>query len=137
MPFSTIPRARGAISHHKSFTSIELNFILLSRIDSFERSIQSVILKNADSIPQQWEVLFLGKGFVSHSAKSCVRFMDLNPTKVSPETKFADLGADSLYTIMMALEEQFGVSLEEGGAENIVTVQDATGLIEKAKVAAA
>lgn len=39
--------------------------------------------------------------------------------------------------IMMALEEQFGVSLEEGGAENIVTVQDATGLIEKVKVAAA
>ncbi|MBA0785350.1 hypothetical protein Gotri_025324, partial [Gossypium trilobum] len=35
--------------------------------------------------------------------------------------------------IMMALEEQFGVSLEEGGAENIVTVQDATGLIEKVK----
>ncbi|MBA0604097.1 hypothetical protein Godav_016782 [Gossypium davidsonii] len=58
---------------------------------------------------------------------------------VSPETKFADLGADSLDTveIMMALEEQFGVSLEEGGAENIVTVQDATGLIEKVKVAAA
>ncbi|KAG4136627.1 hypothetical protein ERO13_D07G018350v2 [Gossypium hirsutum] len=139
MSFSTIPRARGAISHRKSFTSIEINFILLSGIDSFERSIRSVILKNADWIPQQWEVLFLGKGFVSHSAKSCVRFTDLNPTKESPETKFADLGADSLYTveIMMALEEQFGVSLEEGGAENIVTVQDATGLIEKVKVAAA
>lgn len=59
----------------------EINFILLSGIDSFERSIRSVILKNADWIPQQWEVLFLGKGFVSHSAKSCVRFTDLNPTK--------------------------------------------------------
>ncbi|MBA0547743.1 hypothetical protein Golob_018888 [Gossypium lobatum] len=115
----------------------DLNFILLSRIDSFEISIRSVILKNADLIPQQWEVLFLGKGFVSHFAKSCVISIDVST--VSPETKFADLGADSLYTgeIMMALEEQLGVSLEEGGAENIVTVQDATGLIEKVKVAAA
>ena len=32
---------------------------------------------------------------------------------------------------MMALEEQFGVSIGEGGAENIVTVQDAADLIQK------
>ncbi|MBA0673868.1 hypothetical protein Goari_015493 [Gossypium aridum] len=182
MSFSTMPRARGAISHHKSFTSIELNFILLSGINSFERSIRSVILKNTNSIPQQWEVLFLGKGFVSHSAKSCARFTDLNPTKgtllresymalrkVGDKTLFRwqylllfmdrigvlenDISKifpveftnnifemkSFLVEIMMAmaLEEQLVVSLEEGGAENIVTVQDATGLIEKVKVAAA
>ncbi|GKV00021.1 hypothetical protein SLEP1_g12784 [Rubroshorea leprosula] len=35
--------------------------------------------------------------------------------------------------IMMALEEQFGVSIGEGGAEDIATVQDAADLIEKVK----
>lgn len=56
-----------------------------------------------------------------------------------PQTKFADLGADSLDTveIMMALEEKFEVSIGEGGAENIATVQDAADLIEKVKAAAA
>ncbi|XP_073308636.1 uncharacterized protein [Primulina huaijiensis] len=58
---------------------------------------------------------------------------------VTPDTKFIDLGADSLDTveIMMALEEQFCVSIGESGAENIATVQDAADLIEKVKAAAA
>lgn len=38
---------------------------------------------------------------------------------------------------MMALEEQFGVSIGEGGAENISTVQDAADLIEKLLAASA
>ena len=48
---------------------------------------------------------------------------DLN--KVEPGSKFVDLGADSLDTveIMMALEEKFGLQLEEEGAEKISTVQ--------------
>lgn len=37
--------------------------------------------------------------------------------------------------IMMALEEKFGVSIGEWGAENIATVQDAADLIEKVKSA--
>ncbi|XP_021894374.1 acyl carrier protein 1, chloroplastic-like [Carica papaya] len=65
--------------------------------------------------------------------------LSIDDSSVSPDTKFADLGADSLDTveIMMALEEQFGVSIGEGGAENIATVQDAADLIEKVKAAAA
>ncbi|KAJ4850363.1 hypothetical protein Tsubulata_031315 [Turnera subulata] len=61
--------------------------------------------------------------------------LSIDVSTVTPETKFADLGADSLDTveIMMALEEQFGVSIGEGGAENIATVQDAADLIEKVK----
>lgn len=35
--------------------------------------------------------------------------------------------------IMMALEEKFDISIGEGGAENISTVQDAADLIEKVK----
>ncbi|PHT49870.1 Acyl carrier protein 1, chloroplastic [Capsicum baccatum] len=55
-------------------------------------------------------------------------------TKVSPESTFnKDLGADSLDTveIVMALEEEFGIAVEEENSENIVTVQDAADLIEK------
>ncbi|KAH7574481.1 hypothetical protein ACOSP7_008590 [Xanthoceras sorbifolium] len=65
--------------------------------------------------------------------------LSIELNSVTPETKFADLGADSLDTveIMMALEEQFGVSVGESGAENIATVQDAADLIEKVKAAAA
>lgn len=45
--------------------------------------------------------------------------------EVTPESKFVDLGADSLDTveIMMALEEKFDLELDEEGAEKISTVQ--------------
>ncbi|CAK9179837.1 unnamed protein product [Ilex paraguariensis] len=65
--------------------------------------------------------------------------LSIDESAVTPETKFADLGADSLDTveIMMALEEKFSVSIGEGGAENIASVQDAADLIEKVKAPAA
>ncbi|KAK1422537.1 hypothetical protein QVD17_25725 [Tagetes erecta] len=64
--------------------------------------------------------------------------LSIDESTVAPGTKFADLGADSLDTveIMMALEETFGVSIGESGAENISTVQDAADLIEKVKTEA-
>ncbi|CAL5223045.1 g5501 [Coccomyxa viridis] len=53
--------------------------------------------------------------------------------KVSPDSKFVDLGADSLDTveIMMALEEKFDLQLDEEGAEKISTVQEAADLISQ------
>ncbi|KAH9311012.1 hypothetical protein KI387_026047, partial [Taxus chinensis] len=50
-----------------------------------------------------------------------------------PESKFADLGADSLDTveIVMALEEEFKITVEEENAGSITTVQEAADLIEK------
>ncbi|KAK4269038.1 hypothetical protein QN277_022246 [Acacia crassicarpa] len=61
--------------------------------------------------------------------------LSVDESTVTAQTKFADLGADSLDTveIMMALEEKFGISIGEAGAENISTVQDAADLIEKVK----
>ncbi|BBN17476.1 acyl carrier protein [Marchantia polymorpha subsp. ruderalis] len=52
--------------------------------------------------------------------------------KVVPEAKFADLGADSLDTveIMMALEEEFQITLDEENAGKISTVQEAADLIQ-------
>ncbi|TKY64227.1 Acyl carrier protein 1 [Spatholobus suberectus] len=63
--------------------------------------------------------------------------LSIDEATVTPQTKFSDLGADSLDTveIMMALEEKFDISIGEGGAENISTVQDAADLIEKVKTA--
>ncbi|CAB4262793.1 unnamed protein product [Prunus armeniaca] len=54
-------------------------------------------------------------------------------TAVTPGSKFAELGADSLDTveIVMGLEEEFGISVEEESAQTIATVQDAADLIEK------
>ncbi|KAK3268293.1 hypothetical protein CYMTET_23196 [Cymbomonas tetramitiformis] len=51
--------------------------------------------------------------------------------KVAADAKFVDLGADSLDTveIMMALEEQFDITLDEEGAEKIATVQEAADII--------
>ncbi|KAF8392535.1 hypothetical protein HHK36_022880 [Tetracentron sinense] len=52
---------------------------------------------------------------------------------VTGESKFAELGADSLDTveIVMGLEEEFGISVEEDSAQSILTVQDAADMIEK------
>ena len=53
--------------------------------------------------------------------------------QVAADAKFVDLGADSLDTveIMMALEEQFEITLDEEGAEKIATVQEAADMIQE------
>ena len=52
---------------------------------------------------------------------------------VAADAKFVDFGAESLDTveIMMALEEQFEITLDEEGAEKIATVQEAADMIEE------
>ncbi|KAJ9163949.1 hypothetical protein P3X46_023569 [Hevea brasiliensis] len=54
-------------------------------------------------------------------------------TLLTPETKFSELGADSLDTveIVMGLEEEFNISVEEDSSQNITTVKEAADLIEK------
>ncbi|KAK7391951.1 hypothetical protein VNO78_20375 [Psophocarpus tetragonolobus] len=53
-------------------------------------------------------------------------------SKVTGDSTFAALGADSLDTveIVMGLEEEFGISVEEDSAQSISTVQEAADLIE-------
>ncbi|KAH9322107.1 hypothetical protein KI387_016746 [Taxus chinensis] len=52
---------------------------------------------------------------------------------ITPESKFSTLGADSLDTveIVMALEEEFQITVEEESSENITTVQEAADMIER------
>ncbi|KAM0995009.1 hypothetical protein ACFX15_010088 [Malus domestica] len=49
---------------------------------------------------------------------------------VTGESKFSELGADSV-EIVMGFEEEFGISVEEDSAQTIATMQDAADLIEK------
>ena len=61
--------------------------------------------------------------------------LDVAKTDVVPEASFADdLGADSLdlVELIMAMEEQFDISIPDEDAEKIVTVKDAIDYIKKA-----
>jgi acyl carrier protein len=66
--------------------------------------------------------------------------LDVAPEDVVPKASFVDdLGADSLdqVELIMAMEEEFGVSISDEEAEKIATVQDAIDYVEKASAAAA
>ncbi|CAI9113729.1 OLC1v1014387C1 [Oldenlandia corymbosa var. corymbosa] len=54
-------------------------------------------------------------------------------SQITPDTKFSELGADSLDTveIVMGLEEEFDINVEEESSDSITTVQEAADLIEK------
>jgi acyl carrier protein len=65
--------------------------------------------------------------------KQCaVEVLQVDPDKVTPEARFADdLDADSLdlVELVMALEEQFGISVDESELEGVETVAQAFGLV--------
>jgi len=62
--------------------------------------------------------------------------LDVPQEDVVPEASFVDdLGADSLdqVELIMAMEEEFDVSIPDEDAENIGTVQNAVDYVTKAK----
>ena len=64
--------------------------------------------------------------------KCAVDVLSVDEAKIVPEAKFADdLDADSLdlVELVMALEEEFGVSVPEEELEGIDTVQQAYDLV--------
>ena len=59
--------------------------------------------------------------------------LNLDPEEVTPEKSFAeDLDADSLdlAEIIMAIEDEFGVTIPDELLEKVVTVQDAYDLVK-------
>ena len=61
--------------------------------------------------------------------------LDVEEKDVVPTASFVDdLGADSLdqVELIMAMEEEFDVSISDEDAEKISTVQDATNYVKKA-----
>ena len=62
-----------------------------------------------------------------------VEKLGISADKVTPESEIIkDLGADSLDLVemLLALEENFGVTVEDDQTENIKTVQDIVDLID-------
>ena len=59
--------------------------------------------------------------------------LNLDPEEVTPDKSFAeDLDADSLdlAEIIMAIEDEFGVTIRDEILEKVVTVQDAYDLVK-------
>ena len=68
--------------------------------------------------------------------KIIVEHMGVFDDKVTPEASFLDdLGGDSLDVVelVMALEDEFGITIPDADVENIATVQDAISYVENAR----
>lgn len=60
--------------------------------------------------------------------------LKIEADKITPEAEVVkDLGADSLdiVELMMALEDEYGVTLPEGKVESVKTVQDIVDMLEE------
>ncbi len=60
--------------------------------------------------------------------------LNLAEDKITPDAEVVkDLGADSLDVVelMMALENDYGITLPDGEVENLKTVQDIVDMMEK------
>lgn len=72
---------------------------------------------------------------VERVKKIIIEQLDVAAEDVVPTASFVDdLGADSLdqVELIMAMEEEFNVSISDEDAEKIVTVQDAIDYVQKA-----
>ncbi|XP_058076792.1 acyl carrier protein 1, chloroplastic-like [Magnolia sinica] len=117
--------------HQKQATNIISSLKSIS-ISSGRKSFPSVRLQ---PVPQRFRVSCAAKSETVDKVCKIVRSQLALPeaTAITGESKFSQLGADSLDTveIVMGLEEAFGISVEEESAQSITTVQDAADLIEK------
>ncbi len=60
--------------------------------------------------------------------------LGVDPATITPDSDIIrDLGADSLDVVqmLMALEDEFGITVSEDEASNLKTVRDIVNLIEK------
>ena len=60
--------------------------------------------------------------------------LNIEASSITPESEVVkDLGADSLDVVelMMALEDEYGITLPESDVENVKTVQDIVTMMEK------
>ena len=60
--------------------------------------------------------------------------LDISADTITPQSEVVkDLGADSLDVVelMMALEDEYGITLPEGEVENVKTVQDIVDMMGK------
>ncbi|KAJ8623129.1 hypothetical protein MRB53_031658 [Persea americana] len=109
----------------------------ISSLKSVSLSSQRMLFPSVrlQPMPQRFRVSCAAKKETVDKVCEIVRKQLALPEEspVTGESKFSQLGADSLDTveIVMGLEEAFGISVEEESAQTIATVQDAADLIEK------
>ena len=68
--------------------------------------------------------------------KAVASVLDIDESTITPESKFADdLGADSLDAVelIMALEEEYGIEVDDEAAQNMKYVRDLVNYIEEHK----
>ncbi|CAN6302720.1 unnamed protein product [Urochloa humidicola] len=102
---------------------------------SFPRQRASFPSIRVQRIPKRFQVSCSAKQETIEKVCEIVKGQLALPedSTVTGETKFVDLGADSLDTveIVMGLEEAFQISVDESSAQEIQTVGDAAALIDK------
>ena len=67
-------------------------------------------------------------------SKMLAEQLGIDASTIRPEQEVVkDLGADSLDVVelMMALEDEYGITLPESDVENVKTVQDIVDMMEK------
>ena len=67
-------------------------------------------------------------------SKMLAEQLGIDASTIRPEQEVVkDLGADSLDVVelMMALEDEYGITLPENDVENVKTVQDIVDMMEK------
>ncbi|TKV90084.1 hypothetical protein SEVIR_9G005000v4 [Setaria viridis] len=102
---------------------------------SFPRQRTSFPSFRVQRIPKRFQVSCSAKQETIEKVCEIVKGQLALPedSTVTGETKFVDLGADSLDTveIVMGLEEAFQINVDESSAQEIQTVGDAAALIDK------
>ena len=65
-------------------------------------------------------------------AEMIAEHIDCDPSEIQPDTRFEDLGIDSLdlFELVMALEEEFDVEIPTEDLEKLSTVQDVADYVE-------
>ena len=78
--------------------------------------------------------IYGGKIMFEKVSKMLAEQLNIDVAEIKPESEVVkDLGADSLDVVelMMALEDEYGVTLPEGEVENVKTVQDIVEMVSK------
>lgn len=79
-------------------------------------------------------VIYGGTVMFEKVSKMLAEQLNIDVAEIKPESEVVkDLGADSLDVVelMMALEDEYGVTLPEGEVENVKTVQDIVDMVSK------
>ncbi|MDB2686238.1 acyl carrier protein [Mariniblastus sp.] len=78
-------------------------------------------------------MLWASNQLVHEVAQQYTDTLGIAPGKINADTRFSDLGADSLDTVemVMELEENFDVNIPEDVAENMQTLGDVVRYIQE------